>query len=83
VSGHGSHALDHSTAKKIKFASHQLPLLLTSLPQHSGRSGRLDLSHPPPRAWISNTVLAIRGPRIFTAVTSSESAALCAVITSR
>jgi transposase len=27
-----------------------LPLLLASLPQHSGRSGRLDLSHPPPRA---------------------------------
>ncbi len=28
----------------------QLILLLTSLPQHSGRSGKLDRSHPPPRA---------------------------------
>ena len=32
---------------------------------------------------ISNTVLAIRRPKIFTAVTSSESAALCATVTSR
>jgi len=26
------------------------PALLASLPQHSGRSGKLDRSHPPPRA---------------------------------
>jgi hypothetical protein len=30
--------------------SHFEPVLLTSLPQHSGRSGKLDRSHPPPRA---------------------------------
>jgi hypothetical protein len=83
VSGHDSHALEHSTIKKIGFASYQLALLLASLPQHSGRCGRLDLSHPPPRACISNTVLAIRRPKILTAVTSSESAALWAVMTSR
>jgi len=57
--------------------------LLASLPQHSGRSGKSDRSHPPPRACISNTVFAIRRPRILTPVTSSASAALCAVITSR
>ena len=49
--------------------------LLISFPQHSGRCGRLDLSHPPPRAWINNTALAMRRPRILTAVTSSVSAA--------
>jgi hypothetical protein len=54
-----------------------------NLPQHSGRSGRLERSHPPPRAWISNTVFAIRRPKILTAVTSSPRAALCAVVTSR
>jgi hypothetical protein len=26
------------------------PARLTSLPQHSGRAGKLDRSHPPPRA---------------------------------
>ena len=26
------------------------PVLLASLPQHSGRAGKLDRSHPPPRA---------------------------------
>jgi len=26
------------------------PELFASLPQHSGRSGKLDRSHPPPRA---------------------------------
>jgi len=57
--------------------------LLISRPQHSGRCGILALSHPPPRAWINNTALAIRRPRILTAVTSSVSAAFCAVITSR
>jgi hypothetical protein len=56
---------------------------LASLPQHSGRSGRLERSHPPPSACMSNTVFAIRRPRMLTAVTSSVSAALCAVITSR
>lgn len=76
-------SVEHSTLKKIGFESHQLALLLASLPQHSGRCGRLDLSHPPPRACISNTVLAIRRPKILTAVTSSESAALWAVMTSR
>ena len=76
-------SVEHSTLKKIGFDSHQLALLLASLPQHYGRCGRLDLSHPPPRACISNTVLAIRRPKILTAVTSSESAALWAVMTSR
>jgi hypothetical protein len=52
-----------------------LELLVTSLPQHSGRLGRLDRSHPPPRASINNTALAIRRPRIFTEVTSSDKAA--------
>jgi hypothetical protein len=28
----------------------QLELLLVSLPQHSGRCGKLERSHPPPRA---------------------------------
>ncbi len=28
----------------------QFEVLLTSLPQHSGRSGKIDLSHPPPSA---------------------------------
>ena len=58
-------------------------LSLTSFPQHSGRSGRLDRSHPPPSASISSTAPAMRRPRMLTAVTSSDSAAFCAVITSR
>jgi hypothetical protein len=61
----------------------QSPAPTGSFPQHSGRWGKLDLFHPPPRAWINETALAIRLPRIFTAVTSSDSAAFCAVITSR
>jgi hypothetical protein len=28
----------------------QFALLFASLPQHSGRSGKVDRSHPPPRA---------------------------------
>jgi hypothetical protein len=63
-----------SIRRRLGLAS-QLELLLTSLPQHSGRSGRLERSHPPPRAWISKTVFAIRRPRILTAVTSSPRAA--------
>src|SRR5260370_808499 len=50
--------------------------LLVSLPQHSGRSGNADRSQPPPRACMRVTASTIRRPRIFTAVTSSESAAL-------
>src|SRR5216684_31193 len=50
--------------------------LLVSLPQHSGRSGNADRSQPPPSAWTSVTASTMRRPRIFTAVTSSERAAL-------
>lgn len=57
--------------------------LLVSLPQHSGRSGKEERSHPPPRACTSVTAYTMRRPRIFTAVTSSERAALWAVVTSR
>src|SRR5271165_1660359 len=39
------------------------PASLTSLPQHSGRAGKLERSHPPPRVWINNTVFAIRRPK--------------------
>ncbi|MCU1253694.1 MAG: hypothetical protein JWQ49_6723 [Edaphobacter sp.] len=53
-----------------KNSASQFELLLTSLPQHSGRSGKLERSHPPPRAWTSKTVFAIRRPRILTAVSS-------------
>src|SRR6266851_4643035 len=55
--------------------ANHLESLLTSLPQHSGRSGRLKRFHPPPSAWINKTVFAIRRPRILTAVTSSMRAA--------
>jgi len=67
---------------KCSFRAH-LELLATSFPQHSGRAGKLDRSHPPPRACIRSTAFAMRRPRMLTAVTSSESAAFCAVITSR
>jgi hypothetical protein len=50
--------------------------LMVSLPQHSGRSGNADRSHPPPSAWTSVTASTMRRPRILTAVTSSERAAL-------
>ena len=33
-----------------EFAAGEPALLLTSLPQHSGRAGKLERSHPPPRA---------------------------------
>src|SRR5258706_6814954 len=33
-----------------QLSGRHLELLLTSLPQHSGRSGKLHRSHPPPRA---------------------------------
>jgi len=56
---------------------------IASFPQHSGRSGRPALSHPPPNAWINWTAATIRRPRMFTAVASSERAALCATVTSR
>jgi hypothetical protein len=56
---------------------------LIRFPQHSGRSGSFERSHTPPRASISKTALAIRRPRMFTAVISSDRAAFCAVITSR
>src|SRR5437879_9668588 len=57
--------------------------VLVSLPQHSGRAGKEELSQQPPSAWIRKTALVIRRPRILTAVTSSVRAALCAVVTSR
>src|ERR1700676_2446612 len=57
--------------------------LAVNLPQHSGRAGNSELFQPPPRACTSVTASTIRRPRIFTAVTSSERAALCAVVTSR
>jgi hypothetical protein len=47
-----------------------------SLPQHSGRLGSSELFQPPPRAWTSETASTRRRPRIFTAVISSDSAAL-------
>jgi hypothetical protein len=50
--------------------------VLVSLPQHSGRSGNADRSHPPPRAWTSVTASTMRRPRMLTAVTSSERAAV-------
>src|SRR5271169_499432 len=50
--------------------------LTVSLPQHSGRAGKDERSQPPPSAWTRVTASTIRRPRIFTAVTSSESAAL-------
>jgi hypothetical protein len=50
--------------------------LLVSLPQHSGCSGNAERSQPPPRAWTSVTASTMRRPRIFTAVSSSERAAL-------
>jgi hypothetical protein len=50
--------------------------LVVSLPQHSGCSGNEERSHPPPSACTSVTASTIRRPRIFTAVTSSERAAL-------
>lgn len=56
---------------------------LVSLPQHSGRAGNAERSHPPPSACTSETASTIRRPRILTAVTSSESAAVSAVVTSR
>src|SRR5215469_34503 len=40
-------------------------------------------SQPPPSALISSTLALMRRPAISTAVTSSASAALCAVVTSR
>src|ERR1700756_4570560 len=58
-----------------KAQQHYLELLV-SLPQHSGRSGKAERSQPPPRAWMRPTALTMRRPRIFTAVTSSERAAL-------
>src|ERR1700740_1227484 len=50
--------------------------LIVSLPQHSGRCGSSEVFQPPPSAWTSVTALTMRRPRMFTAVTSSESAAL-------
>jgi hypothetical protein len=38
--------------------------------QLSAALGKLALSHPPPSAWISNTALAMRRPKMLTAVTS-------------
>src|SRR5882762_4296556 len=57
--------------------------VLVSLPQHSGRSGKAERSQPPPSAWTSVTAATMRRPRRFTALTSSERAALSAVVTSR
>jgi hypothetical protein len=56
---------------------------LVSLPQHSGRSGKTERSQPPPRAWTRVTASTMRRPRMLTAVSSSERAALWAVVTSR
>ncbi len=56
------------------FNNDQLELLASS-PQHSGRCGKLALSHPPPRASINRTAFAMRLPRMLTAVTSSARAA--------
>ncbi len=50
--------------------------LVVSLPQHSGCSGNAERSQPPPRAWTRVTASTMRRPRIFTAVSSSERAAL-------
>ena len=57
--------------------------LVAIAPQHSGERGKVARSHPPPSASINNTEAAIRRPRMFTAVTSSDRAAFSAVITSR
>jgi len=44
----------YSLFLNFSFAFCQRELVaLASLPQHSGCCGRLELSHPPPRAWIS------------------------------
>jgi hypothetical protein len=56
---------------------------LASLPQHSGCPGKEELSHPPPKACTRRTAFTMRRPRMLTAVTSSERAALSAVVTSR
>ena len=50
--------------------------MLASLPQHSGRLGRPDRFHPPPSASISNTALAMRRPKMLTAVTSSAKSSI-------
>jgi hypothetical protein len=50
--------------------------VVVSLPQHSGRAGNSALFQPPPRAWTSVTASTMRRPRRFTAVTSSERAAV-------
>jgi len=76
---------DMETARSgQRFESEHLYLeVLVSLPQHSGRRGSSELAHPPPKAWTSSTALTMRRPRIFTEVSSSERAALSAVVTPR
>src|SRR5260370_41766646 len=75
-------SLSSGTPSLQKARQHYLELLV-SLPQHSGRAGKEERSQPPPSAWISVTASTMRRPRILTAVTSSERAALWAVVTSR
>src|ERR1700681_2732814 len=41
-------------------------VFLANFPQHSGRGGSRCVSHPPPSAWISNTALARRLPKMLT-----------------
>jgi hypothetical protein len=71
----GNHDTLDSGLNDMKNEYHYLEVLV-SLPQHSGRAGKEERSHPPPRAWTSVTASTMRRPRIFTAVTSSERAAL-------
>src|ERR1700686_3609298 len=71
----GGSRRSQGTARLRKERQHYFELL-ASLPQHSGRSGNSELFQPPPRAWTSVTASTMRRPRILTAVTSSERAAL-------
>jgi hypothetical protein len=68
----GTHAVG---TERVKNGHHYLAVLV-SLPQHSGCSGKAELSHPPPEAWTSRTASTMRRPRILTAVSSSVRAAL-------
>src|SRR5258708_20311226 len=79
----GRARLAHSTG--LNDARNELHYLeaLVSLAQHSGRSGKSVLSHPPPKAWTSSTAFTMRRPRILTEVSSSERAAHSALVTSR
>src|SRR5260370_63125 len=57
--------LTHAIRATIESGNLYLEVLV-SLPQHSGRRGSSELSHPPPKAWTSSTAFTMRRPRTFT-----------------